>query len=120
MIIKSNSQALGGGMESKTTTKKSPKGLNLDKINALKEAMNHVSIQAKMPSSTTNKSVSNIFNNKDVTSSFGTIGIKNGPIKIKVSNGQKSGGNSTAKKSKGVGSSSKKGMQVSRTVNGSF
>jgi hypothetical protein len=44
MIIKSNSQAIGGGYECKTTTKKSPKGLELDKINAFKEAMNHVNI----------------------------------------------------------------------------
>lgn len=55
MIIKSNSQAIGGGYECKTTTKKSPSGLALEKINALKEAMSIVNIQAKMPSSTTNK-----------------------------------------------------------------
>lgn len=54
MIIKSNSQAIGGGYECKTTTKKSPKGVDLDKINAIKEAMNSVNIQAKLPSSTTN------------------------------------------------------------------
>jgi len=102
MIIKSSSQALGGGFECKTTTKKSPSGMALEKIDALKEAMNHVNIQAKMPSSTTNKSTrpmklhihgslndsnnkasSNIFSNKNVTSSYGAIGVNNGPIKIK-------------------------------------
>lgn len=41
MIIKSNSQAIGGGFESKTTTKKSP---SQDKMNALKEAINTVNI----------------------------------------------------------------------------
>jgi len=98
MIIKSNSQALGGGYECKTTTKKSPSGLELDKINALKEAMNHVNIQAKLPSSTTNRSannvklnlndsndktaISNIFSNKNITSSYGALGVNNGPIKI--------------------------------------
>lgn len=30
MIIKSNSQALGGGIECKTTTKKSPSGIALE------------------------------------------------------------------------------------------
>jgi len=54
MIIKSNSQAIGGGYECKTTTKKSPKGADLEKINTLKEAMNSVNITAKLPSSTTN------------------------------------------------------------------
>lgn len=44
MIIKSNSQAIGGGYECKTTTKKSPSGVELEKINALREAMNHVNI----------------------------------------------------------------------------
>lgn len=44
MIIKSNSQAIGGGYECKTTTKKSPKGVDLEKINAIKEAVNSVNI----------------------------------------------------------------------------
>lgn len=44
MIIKSNSQAIGGSYECKTTTKKSPSGLELEKINALREAMAHVNI----------------------------------------------------------------------------
>lgn len=129
MIIKSNSQAIGGGFECKTTTKKSPSGAELDKINALKEAMTHVNIQAKMPSSTTNKSMklnlngsknsSNIFSNKNITSSYGAIGVNNGPIKInqkiKIVNGsnQKSSQN-TAQKSQGMTSSSKK-MKVSKT-----
>ena len=53
MIIKSNSQALGAsGYECKTTTKKSPKGLDIDRINTLKESMAGI----KMPSSTTNQS----------------------------------------------------------------
>lgn len=39
MIIKSNSQIIGGGYECKTTTKKSPKGADLQKINILKEAI---------------------------------------------------------------------------------
>lgn len=100
MIINSKSQALGGGFECKTTTKKSPSGMALEKINALKEAMNTVNIQAKMPSSTTNKSsnhmklhihgsladsnnkTSNIFSNKNVTNSYGAIGVNHGPIKI--------------------------------------
>lgn len=98
MIIKSNSQAIGGGYECKTTTKKSPTGVDLDKINALKEAMNHVNIQAKLPSSTTNRSLNNvkinlndsngksgsnnIFSNKNISSSYGAIGVQNGPIKI--------------------------------------
>tara|TARA_B110000285_G_scaffold233981_1_gene309411 strand:+ start:2939 stop:3205 length:267 start_codon:yes stop_codon:yes gene_type:complete len=56
MIIKSNSQAIGGNYECKTTTKKSPKGPALDHINAIKEAMNAANIEAKLPSSTTNKS----------------------------------------------------------------
>jgi hypothetical protein len=51
MIIKSNSQAIGGGVECKTTTKKSPKGSDLEK---LKESINNVNITARMPSSTTN------------------------------------------------------------------
>jgi hypothetical protein len=115
MIMKSNSQAIGGGYECKTTTKKSPQGLDLEKINALKEAMNHVNIQAKLPSSTTNKSSipmklniqgslndssqkGSIFQNKNVTS-YGAIGLSNGPIKInqkiKIVNGlsQKSSNN---------------------------
>lgn len=56
MIIKSNSQAIGGNYECKTTTKKSPKGPALDHINAIKEAMNAANIEARLPSSTTNKS----------------------------------------------------------------
>ena len=50
MIIKSNSQAINGGFECKTTTKKSPKG----------EKLNNVSITAKMPSSTTNQSATKL------------------------------------------------------------
>jgi len=56
MIIKSNSKALNGGSYAKTTTKKSPKGADLEKIKTLKDAMGSVQIQAKLPSSTTNKS----------------------------------------------------------------
>ena len=106
MIIKSNSQAIGGGYECKTTTKKSPKGGDLDKINTLKEAMNSVNITAKLPSSTTNQSSSTIklkinstFNNKlsfnqakdaaNQNKSYGALGIGAGgfgvgygPIKI--------------------------------------
>jgi len=95
MIIKSNSQALGGGFECKTTTKKSPSGVDLDKINALKEAMHGLNIQAKMPSSTTNKMATklqiheslkndsiNIFSNKNAASSYGALGVGHGPIKI--------------------------------------
>lgn len=135
MIMKSNSQAIGGGFECKTTTKKSPSGAELEKINALKEAMTHVNIQAKMPSSTTNKSMKlhihgslaepgaknggNIFSNKNITTSYGAIGVNNGPIKInqkiKVVNGsnQKSSQH-TGQKSQGMTSSSKK-MKVSKT-----
>jgi hypothetical protein len=51
MIIKSNSQAIGGNYECKTTTKKSPKGADLEN---LKESINHVNITARLPSSTTN------------------------------------------------------------------
>lgn len=54
MIIKSNSQAINQGYECKTTTKKSPSGIELEKINALKESMKAVNIMAKLPSSTTN------------------------------------------------------------------
>jgi hypothetical protein len=54
MIIKSNSQAISGGYECKTTTKKSPKGEDLDKLNNLKESIKSVNITAKLPSSTTN------------------------------------------------------------------
>lgn len=55
MIIKSNSHAINaGGYECKTTTKKSPKGIDLEKINALKDSVKQVSITAKLPSSTTN------------------------------------------------------------------
>lgn len=135
MIIKSNSQAIGGGFECKTTTKKSPSGAELEKINALKEAMTHVNIQAKMPSSTTNKSMklnvhgsvaaknggnNNIFSNKNISSSYGAIGVNNGPIKInqkiKIVNGsnQKSSQN-TAQKSQGGMTSSSKKMKVSKT-----
>jgi hypothetical protein len=60
MIIKSNSQAISGMYECKTTTKKSPKGIDLHKIDTLKDAMNSVNITAKLPSSTTNQSSSNI------------------------------------------------------------
>jgi len=127
MIIKSNSQAIGGNYECKTTTKKSPKGIDLEKINTLKEAMNSVSITAKLPSSTTNQSSSTIklkinssFNNKaslqqkEGNKSYGAMGIGStfgmgyGPIKINQkikinqgSNQKKSSnkGDSTAKKS---------------------
>ena len=92
----------------------------LEKINALKEAMNTVNIQAKMPSSTTNKSThmklhihgslndsnnkaSNIFSNKNVTSSYGAIGVNNGPIKInqkiKIINSNQKSSQNTANKS---------------------
>ena len=104
MIIKSNSQALGGGIESNTTTKKSPKGADLKKINAMKEAINQVNIQAKLPSSTTNKSTTamklhinnslkneevpnkaaskDLFSNRGGASSYGALSVGNGPIKI--------------------------------------
>ena len=59
MIIKSNSQAIASGYECKTTTKKSPKGLDIDRINTLKESMAGI----KMPSSTTNQSQVNFKNN---------------------------------------------------------
>ena len=54
MIIKSNSQAISGGYECKTTTKKSPKGEDLEKLNNLKESIKSANITAKLPSSTTN------------------------------------------------------------------
>jgi len=92
MIIKSNSQAIGGGFECKTTTKKSPSAMDLEKMNAIKEAMTQVNMQAKMPQSTTNKShmklhihnslnaeASNksrdIFSNKNAASSYGALGV---------------------------------------------
>lgn len=65
MIIKSNSQAIGGGVECKTTTKKSPKGSDLEK---LKESINSVNITARMPSSTTNQSANKL--NLKINSSF--------------------------------------------------
>jgi hypothetical protein len=65
MIIKSNSQAIGGGYECKTTTKKSPKGSDLEK---LKESMSQVNITARMPSSTTNQSANKL--NLKISSSF--------------------------------------------------
>jgi len=85
MIIKSNSQALGGGYECKTTTKKSPKGADLEKLTIMKEAMGQVQIQAKLPSSTTNQSatkikINNSFHKKDIFaqrqagSTYGAIG----------------------------------------------
>ena len=89
MIIKSNSQAIGGGYECKTTTKKSPKGVDLEKINAIKEAVNSVNIQAKLPSSTTNQNsmklqIHNALANASSNGlrSYGGIGVSNGPIKI--------------------------------------
>ena len=114
MIIKSNSQAIGGNYECKTTTKKSPKGPALDHINAIKEAMNAANIEAKLPSSTTNKSgklqINNSFANAAINSgmkSYGNInsnGVSFGPIKIN-------------QKIKLVGSSNKKssGQKSSRT-----
>ena len=108
-IMKSNSQALNaGGYECKTTTKKSPKGADLEQVNAIKEAMNAVNITAKMPSSTTNqnsqnmkfnihnslnqgassskKNSNNLFSNRGGASSYGALGhnsgIGHGPIKI--------------------------------------
>lgn len=108
--MKSNSQALNaGGYECKTTTKKSPKGVDLDQMNAIKQAMNAVNIQAKMPSSTTNqssqnmkfsikqsnnqgasssskKTTNNLFSNRGGASSYGALGqssgVGHGPIKI--------------------------------------
>ena len=128
MIIKSNSQAINGAYECNTTTKKSPKGENLDKINALKESINSVSITAKLPSSTTNQSASglnlknsnsfhkstgyqkDIFSNRKSASGYGNLGfgVGQGPIKISqkinmVNSSNKKnkiGGNSTAQKSK--------------------
>jgi len=127
MIIKSNSQAISGGYECNTTTKKSPKGENLNKINALKESINSVSITAKLPSSTTNQSASgvnlknsnsfhkstgnqkDIFSNRKSASGYSNIGfgVGQGPIKISQkinmvssSNKKNKGGNSTAQKSK--------------------
>lgn len=103
MIIKSNSQAINQGYENNTTTKKSPKGLELERICALKESMRNVAITAKMPSSTTNQSarengglkISNsfhngkaqpsLFGNRKSTGAFTThMGFANrqGPIKI--------------------------------------
>ena len=98
MIIKSNSQAINQGYENNTTTKKSPKGLELERINTMK----HVAITAKMPSSTTNQSanaislkISNsfhngkqqpsLFGNRKSTGAFTThmgFGVRQGPIKI--------------------------------------
>ena len=105
--MKSNSQALNaGGYECKTTTKKSPKGADLQQMKAIKEAMNAVNITAKMPSSTTNqssqdmklkinnsfnqgassnkKNSNNLFSNRGGASSYGALGhnIGHGPIKI--------------------------------------
>ena len=127
MIIKSNSQAISGAYECNTTTKKSPKGENLNKINALKESINSVSITAKLPSSTTNQSASgvnlknsnsfhkstcnqkDIFSNRKSASGYSNLGfgVGQGPIKISQkinmvnsSNKKNKGGNSTAQKSK--------------------
>lgn len=122
MIIKSNSQAISGAYECNTTTKKSPKGENLNKINALKESINSVSITAKLPSSTTNQSASgvnlknsnsfhkscnqkDIFSNRKSASGYSNLGfgVGQGPIKISQkinmvnsSNKKNKGGNSTA------------------------
>lgn len=127
MIIKSNSQAISGAYECNTTTKKSPKGEDLNKINALKESINSVSITAKLPSSTTNQSASgvnlknsnsfhkstcnqkDIFSNRKSASGYSNLGfgVGQGPIKISQkinmvnsSNKKNKGGNSTAQKSK--------------------
>lgn len=112
MIINSNAQALQG-LECKTTTKKSPSGTN-----ALKEAMASVNIQAKMPSSTTNKSLKqdSIFNNKNASRSYGALGVGHGPIKInqKIKIAMGSNQKSSAKKSQ-KDSSSKK-MKISSTM----
>ena len=142
MIIKSNSQAIGGGYECKTTTKKSPKGADLEKINALKESMNAVNITAKLPSSTTNQTGTKVnlnFNNSSfnqifhgkrsgVASSYGTLGFNgHGPIKINqklnvMGSVTKEQNGSTAKKSKkskntqGTSSSQKMKMSKSYTT----
>ena len=61
MIINSNAEAIGRGQyECNTTTKKSPQGETLNKIYALKESINSVSITAKLPSSTTNQGASGV------------------------------------------------------------
>lgn len=103
MIIKSNSQAINaGGYECKTTTKKSPKGIDLEKINSFKDSVN---ITAKLPSSTTNQSAQNmslkisnsfhngkqphaqvnLFSSRKSTGNFSSnlgFGVRGGPIKI--------------------------------------
>jgi hypothetical protein len=127
MIIKSNSQALGGGYECKTTTKKSPKGSDLD---ILKDSINQVNITARMPSSTTNQSASKL--NLKINSSFqqksngisssygalaGSFGVGYGPIKInqKINMGsnQKSSSNKKSHNTQNTSSSQK--MHISKS-----
>ena len=139
MIIKSNSQAIGGNYECKTTTKKSPKGSDLERINILKDAVGSLQIQAKLPSSTTNQSTStmgiNISRSFNVhessktsvpfAQSYGALGtqfgVGQGPIKInqKISmNGSTSKkGITSAKKSNSntQGTSSSQKMKISKT-----
>tara|TARA_B110000285_G_C15131443_1_gene623861 strand:+ start:1768 stop:2157 length:390 start_codon:yes stop_codon:yes gene_type:complete len=114
----------------------------LEKINALKESMNAVSITAKLPSSTTNQtgtkvnlnfgsgSFNQLLQNKrhGVASSYGTLGFNgHGPIKINqklnvMGSLKKTENGSTAKKSKksgktqGTSSSQKMKMTKSYTT----
>lgn len=138
MIIKSNSQAINaGGYECKTTTKKSPKGIDLEKINSFKDSVN---ITAKLPSSTTNQSAQNmslkisnsfhggkqpaaqvtLFSNRKSTGNFSSnlgFGVRGGPIKIS----QKINVVNSSSKKKKTGtqtqqtSSSSKKLKVSRS-----
>jgi hypothetical protein len=86
------------GYECKTTTKKSPKGADLEKLMALKESINAVNITAKLPSSTTNQNTTKVNfngnnasfnqmfknpNHNSVGNSYGTLSFYgHGPIKI--------------------------------------
>ena len=146
-IMKSNSQALNaGGYECKTTTKKSPKGVDLEQMLALKEAMNAVNITAKMPSSTTNQSSSdmklrihnslnlgatsgkknsaNLFSNRGGASSYGALGalghssgVGHGPIKINQKLAVHTTTNqSTAHKVKQSDTGSSQKMKISKTT----